>query len=298
MTIRHLRLFLEVYRTGNITRAAENLHMTQPTVTRAIQELEGHYGVQLFDRINHRLSVTEAGERLYSHATHTLEAFAHMEQEMEDWDDRGVLRIGASSTIGSVMLPQVIAQFRESHPNVTVKALICNNEALQKALEENELDFALSEGDLHGEQLHREVFTHDNLVLLLPPDSPLRLRERLTLEDLRDSDFLLREKGSVGRSYIDHMFSSHGLPLSPIVESSSTHALVQAVHAGIGITILPEELVRHSIDSGFVATHRLEDIPLYRTHYLVWHKGKYLSRRALELIELCRQLGKKEEARG
>ena len=100
MTLRHMRIFAEVYRTRNVTHAAQNLHMTQPAVTRAIQELEQHYGVRLFERLYRHLSSTEAAQRLYAQAVYLLDTFDHMEAAMRDWDSLGVVRGGGNGHAG------------------------------------------------------------------------------------------------------------------------------------------------------------------------------------------------------
>ena len=130
MTVRHLKIFLEVYRNGSITRASERLHMTQPAVTRAIQELEHYYGVRLFDRINRRLLVTEAGKQLYAQALHLVDLFEHMETSLRNWDALGVLRIGSSIALGTHVLPDLILRFRADHPALRTQVTIQNGGAL------------------------------------------------------------------------------------------------------------------------------------------------------------------------
>ena len=106
MTIRHLKIFLSVCENSfHTTKAAEELHMTQPAVSLAIKELEQHYGVILFDRIGRRLKITEAGQRLMEYSSHIISLFDDMEKGMKDWDSFGIIRIGASITIGSQFLP-------------------------------------------------------------------------------------------------------------------------------------------------------------------------------------------------
>lgn len=146
VTIRHLKLFVEVYKTLNITKAAENLHMTQPTVTRAIHELEEHYQVRMFDRINHKIQPTEAGSRFYHYAAKTMDLLDDRETGMHDWDEVGIINIGATISIGSTILPQLITEYKMLHPKVTIKSIVSNSTTLQNALETNQLDFALVEG--------------------------------------------------------------------------------------------------------------------------------------------------------
>ncbi len=285
MTLRHLRVFLAVYQTQNVTRAAERLHMTQPTVTRAVQELERYYGVRLFERINRRLYITQSGRQLYARAVHIVGSFDRMEKELKNWDEFGLLRIGATPTLASVLLPKTLMTFEKKHPKLHVRCSVENGTHLQEALADDRLDFALIEGEVAAEHLHVEPFSEDRLILLLPPDDPRRNAPALTLRELAESPLLLREKGSMGRSFLDRVFAAHDLPLEPLMESISTHAIIQAVHAGLGISFLPQRLIRHSVESGFVATRAVDDEPFVRRNFAVWHEDKFLTRSARELLE-------------
>ncbi len=291
MTIRHLKLFIEVYKTMNITKAAANLNMTQPTVTRAIQELEEHYGIKLFDRINRRLSVTEAGNKFYSYASRAIETFEDMEHGMSEWNGKEVIRIGATMSIGSIMIPRIVKEFEKLYPEVRIKIFVNNFEHLQELLDDNQIDMALIDGYVPGERYYYEAFLEDKLVLLLQPNDPRCKQKSVTMEELKDDPFLLREKGSVGRNYVDVLFSSHGYPKDPVMESVSTHAIVNAVHAGLGISILPQDLVKHSITSGFVGSCEIEGVNMIRKNYIVWHEGKYLTEKMEKLMEVCRKMG-------
>lgn len=285
MTLRHLRVFLAVYQTQNVTRAAERLHMTQPTVTRAVQELERYYGVRLFERINRRLYITQSGRQLYARAVHIVGSFDRMEKELKNWDEFGLLRIGATPTLASVLLPKTLMTFEKKHPKLHVRCSVENGTHLQEALADDRLDFALIEGEVAAEHLHAEPFSEDRLILLLPPDDPRRNAPALTLRELAESPLLLREKGSMGRSFLDRVFAAHDLPLEPLMESISTHAIIQAVHAGLGISFLPQRLIRHSVESGFVATRAVDDEPFVRRNFAAWHEDKFLTRSARELLE-------------
>ena len=285
MTLRHLRVFLAVYQTQNVTRAAERLHMTQPTVTRAVQELERYYGVRLFERINRRLYITQSGRQLYARAVHIVGSFDRMEKELKNWDEFGLLRIGATPTLASVLLPKTLMTFEKKHPKLRVRCSVENGTHLQEALADDRLDFALIEGEVAAEHLHAEPFSEDRLILLLPPDDPRRNAPALTLRELAESPLLLREKGSMGRSFLDRVFAAHDLPLEPLMESISTHAIIQAVHAGPRISFLPQRPLRHSVESGLVATRAVDDEPFVRRNFAVWHEDKFLTRSARELLE-------------
>lgn len=290
MTIKHMKIFIQVYKIQNITQAAEILHMTQPAVSRAIQEIERHYGVSLFERMNRRLSVTESGKQFYAQALHIVEAFNDMEKEMQNWDKFGVLRIGSSVSIGNFLLPQIVSIFQNRNPNIKIQVKIANGNALQVLLLDNQIDIALIEGSVEELELHTESFNRDQLVLITSPGHPLLCEKELKLEDLIKYPMLLREKGSGVRTYLDDAFSVRGITLHPSWESTSTQAIVKAVHLGIGISFLPKILVNKDIEDGVVKTHEIADMELSRQHYIVWHKNKYLTTVAKQFIELCKEV--------
>ena len=275
VTIRHIRIFLEVCRTMNVTRAAENLYMTQPAVSRSIHEIEQVYGVRLFERLNQRLYLTDSGRRMRAYAVHIVDTFDQMERELSDGDERGMLRIGASITLGNYELPGVVRRMKQERPSLRLQATVANVDTLKEMLLDNRLDLAMIEAPIEHRDLTGEPFSRDELVL--------------TLADVAACDLLLREKGSSGRAFLDTVFEAHDLSVSPLWESASTEALVRAVAAGIGLSILPERLVRRALASGAVLTRPIEGASLVRTCHIVWHRNKYLSPSLKLLIGLIRE---------
>ena len=227
MTLRHMRIFAEVYRTRNVTHAAQNLHMTQPAVTRAIQELEQHYGVRLFERLYRHLSPTEAAQRLYAQAVYLLDTFDHMEAAMRDLDSLGVVRVGATVTLGSTILPVLARRFAALYPGIELQAKVANGSVLADALCENQLDLALLENSVSVPDLHTEPIGTDCLCAVLAPAHPLAQQAALTLQQLVGGPLLLREPGSTAREVLEHACAEQGLALHPAWESVSTAALVQ-----------------------------------------------------------------------
>ena len=278
MTVRHMKIFLAVYRCGGITSAAQQLHMTQPAVTRAIQELESYYGVKLFERMGRRLPVTEVGKRFYSQAVHIVDLFDNMETSLRNWDALGVLRVGATIMLGNMLLPDLILRFKKDHPGIRVQVMIENGESLCRALLDNELDLALIEGGVEEADLTEEVFARDELVLILAPGH------------LMEYDLLLRERGSASRAYLAGVFEEQGLKPQPLWESASTHALVEAVSKGLGISLLPRMLVQRDIDAGHVCARALTGTALRRENHLAWHRSKFLTPAAEDFLNLCREV--------
>ena len=291
MTFRHLELFLEVYKTGSITKAAENLHISQPTVTRAIKDLESYYDIHLFDRVGKHLSVTDSGRQLYHFAAQTMDSYTLMEESLRNGDPVRTVRIGTSISLGTFFLPRLITEFHKIHPEITVRSLIYNAKIIEKALSDNELDFALIECNILNDSMILEAFSHDSLVLIMSPENPLAAYESLTLNDIKNAPFLAREKGSINRQIIDSIFLANGFAFDPIMESASPHAIIEAVHANIGISILPINLVRDSITSGRVVTKEIANLNLSRLNYIVYRKGKIFPTSVNDLLNLCRRLG-------
>ncbi|MDO5338188.1 MAG: LysR family transcriptional regulator [Eubacteriales bacterium] len=290
MTIRHMRIFIQVYQAESITKAAAELHMTQPAVTRSIQEIEHYYGVCLFDRINHRLFRTKAGQEFYAQAFHIVEAFDLMEKGMRDWDEIGTIRMGATITLGTFFLPDLLLEFKEHYPKISVQSTVTNAKNLQDGLLTNQLDIALIEGAVSYCDLHAESFCSDRLVLLLPPGHTLLSKDNIVPSDLIQYPILLREKGSTTRTFVDNFFSLHNLELFPVLESSSPQAIIQAVCRGIGISFLPSHWVRKELEAGALFTREINHASLTRQNYIVWHKNKFLTGSMKEMIALCKTL--------
>jgi DNA-binding transcriptional LysR family regulator len=289
MTIRHMRIFIQVYETQNVTKAAELLHMTQPAVSRAIQEIEHYYGVQLFERIRHRLTVTQAGKQLYQQALHIVDSFDVLEKGMHNWDSFGVLRIGASITIGNYMLPRFIVRFKERYPHVRIQCMVLNSDALQAALMENRLDMALIEGPIRQPELCTKEFAQDEMLLVTAPGHPLLKKDKVTLADVSQYDLLMREEGSAGRTFVESVFAANGMVLHPAMVSISTQAIIRMVRCGLGISILPRQLVAEDIAAKNLCTKPIENVEMKRNYNMAWHCNKFLSPSLRAFLDICGQ---------
>ena len=292
MTLRHMRIFQKIYETQSVTRAAEALHMTQPAVTRALQELEKYYGLRLFERLNRRLTVTEAGRRMYDYALHLTETFDTMEKSLRDWERQGVLRVGASVSLGCSLLPQLARTFQEEHPGVEVRVRIANGELLRRDLLENRLDRALLEGEENGADLMLTPFAAGEMALIVPPGHPLARAGGATLAQAAAYPLLLRETGSATRRFLDQLLMSRGLAVQPVWESASTQALLSAVREGLGITLVPWALARQTVLRGEAERCPVTDAELIRRRYVAWHPSKYVTGTMRAFVNLCMEQAK------
>lgn len=292
MTLRHMRIFQKIYETQSVTRAAEALHMTQPAVTRALQELEKYYGLRLFERLNRRLTVTEAGRRMYDYALHLTETFDTMEKSLRDWERQGVLRVGASVSLGCSLLPQLARTFQEEHPGVEMRVRIANGELLRRDLLENRLDLALLEGEENGADLMLTPFAAGEMALIVPPGHPLARAGGATLAQAAAYPLLLRETGSATRRFLDQLLMSRGLAVQPVWESASTQALLSAVREGLGITLVPWALARQTVLRGEAERCPVTDAELIRRRYVAWHPSKYVTGTMRAFVNLCMEQAK------
>lgn len=267
MTRKHFTIFVEVCRFLNFSQAAEALNTTQPAVSLAVKELESHYGVALFERMNRRVYLTPAGEALLATAQDVLRGF----QEAEETLGRGrplALRVGANVSFGEAGLAQVLGRFRQEHPQVRLRALVANSDKIQSLLVENQLDVGIVDGLGVSERLRAQPLYQEDLVLAAAPG---RFPAPATVEELAALPLLLREPGSGLRSSVDRVFSQQGLVPQPLLESTSTAALAQAAKAGLGVAILPEALAQR--ESG-LQVGTVPEVRFFRQFACALHRQK------------------------
>ncbi len=289
MTIRHMRIFLAIAESGySTTRAAEALNMTQPAVSLAVRELEEYYGVVLFDRIGRRLRITAAGERFLEYARGVDGIFEDMERAMRNWDALGLIRVGASVTIGSQFLPGYVRSFQNRHPGTEVRALVAPSEELERRITDSALDLALIEGPAHDPALISEEYMEDELVVIRAPAGEGPGPAAMDLREFRTQKFLLRERGSGTREVFDQAVEAAGFAVEPIWEATSTTALVNAVIEGLGVAVLPHRMLHGPLEQGLVEMVTVEGLTFRRKFNIVYHRQKRLTSAARDFLDLCR----------
>ncbi len=289
MTIRHMMIFRTLCEAGcNSTKAAKMLHMTQPAVSHAIKELEEYYGVRLFDRIGRRLQITDAGQYFLRYAIHIANLFSDMEMELRDWDSKGILRVGASITIGSQFLPGYVKAFSEICPDIDVRVTVEQSDRLERKLLANELDCALIEGIAHDPHIVSEAYMEDYLSVICSTQKGWKQGQLISKEEFINQRFLLREHGSGTREVFDRTVAQAGIHIIPAWEAMSTTALVNAVIHGLGIAVLPHRMILPALHRGLIYTVNVEDLEFRRNFHILHHKDKFLTTSAKKFIALCK----------
>lgn len=291
MTLRHMRILVSVFQKNSITKAAQELHLAQPSVSLAVRELEEYYGIRLFDRIGRHIAPTECGKEFYEYAIHIVSLFNEMEQKMRNWDTFGTLRVGASITIGTHILPVLIHGYQEKFPDLTIEAKVSRSASIEDELIHSGIDLGLIETQPSHPDLRAVPFMTDSMCVIIPPGHPLSSAKSISLAGLSRFPFLMREKGSAGRELLDAAFSLQQITVSPRWESTSTQALVKAVAEGLGVSVLPYLLVKKDIEEGTVRQVPL-DQPIRRNLNVIYHKSKFLTDNMRSFIDLCKKYGK------
>ncbi len=290
MTLRHMIIFRTVCEADyNSTKAAKILHMTQPAVSLAIKELEEYYGVKLFDRIGRRLKITDIGQNFLQYAIHISDLFEDMETGLRDWNSKGILRVGASITIGSQFLPLYVKKFSEISPDVDVRVIVEQSDRIEQRVLRNELDCALIEGMPHDPRIISEPYMEDTLCVFCSAKKGWKQGQTISLEEFCNQRILLREHGSGAREVFDRILENAGMHVTPAWEAMSTSALINAVITDIGIGVLPQRMLEPVLNRGLIVTVNLEDLDFKRDFYIIHHKDKFLMQSARQFMSLCKE---------
>lgn len=286
-----MRIFVSVFQKNSITKAAQELHLAQPSVSLAVRELEDYYGIRLFDRIGRHIAPTECGKEFYRYAVHIVSLFNEMEKKMRNWDTFGTLRIGASITIGTHILPVLIHRYQDQFPDLMIEAKVSKSASVEDEIIHNGIDLGLIETQPSHPDLRAVPFMTDSMCAITAPDHPLASVKSISLAELSRFPFLMREKSSAGRKLLDAAFSLQQMTVSPRWESTSTQALVKAVAEGLGVSVLPYLIVKKDIEEGTVRQIPLNQ-PIRRNLNVIYHKSKFLTDNMKSFIELCKKYGK------
>lgn len=292
MADRRLQVFYTVARLMSFTKAAEALHMTQPAVTFQVRQLEEQFNTRLFDRGRHRISLTDAGNRVFEYADRIFALYAEMEQGVRELTGElsGSLTIGASTTIAEYMLPTLLGDFKKRYPEIAIHLKVSNSEGIVSLVERNAIDLGVVESPVANRNLVVESCKQDELVAIVPPGHDLARSGPVGCRRVLRYPFICREEGSGTREVINDYFEtmlggSGGLKVT--MELGSPEAVKGAVEAGMGVSIVSKATVQKELKLGTLVALRLEP-PLFRPFSFVHRKHKFRMRVIEELLEFAR----------
>lgn len=266
MNLNQLRVFHAVAQTGSISAAARRLHVSQPAVSKQLAEFEASLGTELFDRLPRGVRLTPSGRRLVPHAARLFQIERAAEEDVELFRSGQTVRlaIGASTTIGSYLVPSLFGSLRRLHPEVQLSLEIGNTHAIHELVRTDRVDLGLTEGLVVGDDLESEAFSEDELVALVPPGDPLVFEGKTTLARLLERPLVVREPGSGTREVLESALAERGLEMRPTMELGSNEAVKNAVAHRLGVAFLSSLAVDLELRSGRLAQIEVSDLSLKR----------------------------------
>jgi DNA-binding transcriptional LysR family regulator len=277
-TLRQLKVFEAVARHLSFSRAAAELHLTQPAVSMQVKSLENQAGMPLFEQIGKRIFLTEAGEELHRRSHAIARELGEAEEALDAMRgvSQGRLAIALVST-AKYFAPPLLGRFLKAHPGVTLKLAVDNREAVIAQLAANEVDFAIMGRPPQNLDTVAEPFARHPHVVIAPPSHPLASRRRIPLARLASETFIIREPGSGTRGLLERLFAEHKLPLRVSMEMASNETIKQAVIAEMGISLLSLHTIGLELAAGRLVTLDVQGLPIVRNWYIVHLAQKRLS---------------------
>lgn len=277
-TFQQLKLFESVFRHGSYTRAAEELHLTQPAVSIQIKRLEEQAGTPLLEQVGKKMFPTAAGKEMYSASLDILTRIAELKNSLDELEGtvKGILQVSVITT-AKYFLPELLGSFLQKYPDVEPKLKFTNRARIIERLMNNVDDFVIMGQVPEDDHLEAYPFLNNIISIVAPADHPLAKKKNIPLKELVNHRFLNREAGSGTRSVCDQLFEKHDVKIEPYMELGSSEALKQAVMAGLGIAALSTHSVQLELEVNKLAILNVEGFPLKRRWYAVHMKGRKLS---------------------
>lgn len=288
MDLYQLLYFSKVAETGSVSRAAEELFITQPAVSKQMKALEEELGEKLFDRLGKKVFLTRAGEVLYSHAGRILRAVADARTAVKDMSKHcsGELVIGTSDHISLHRLPGVLKSYITSFPKVDLKLRCHRSETIIEMVSRNSVDLGVVTLPPLSAGLVSETIWEDPMSLVFPKGHPIEELSTVRLRDIAGYGMILPENGTTTRMAIDLAFTKKRLAANVTMEVAYIETIKGLVKAGLGISILPDKAVGQEVKAGVLVKARVADAAFTRNLGVVYLKGKFLSRPAVEFLNL------------
>lgn len=293
MNFNQLRVFQSAAKLLNFTRAAEELHLTQPGISKHLKELEEYYGTPLFERMGKKVMLTQAGEVLFEATTAAFNLLGAAKEHIGDLNNMttGKLGIGACHTIGTYVLPDKLVQFRQRYPaienSIEIKVeMNYSREIVEKVLN-NSIELGLIGNHRPDPRLLVRAFMSEPVQLIVSPHHPWAERKSVVhLSELARQTVLLASRGSGTWRIVEALLMRKKLPFGRTIELGSSEAVKRAVAANMGVALLSRHVLDHELTDGTIKTVPLAGGEPTRDLYLIQHKDRYLSRTARAFVEL------------
>lgn len=292
---RHLETFCRVASLKSFSKAAEDLFITQPTVSGHILTLEKSLSIRLFDRTGREVRLTKAGEIFYRYALKILASRKELINALSEFSQgiRGELSLGASTIPGEYLLPKLMGDFKKEHPHFVISLRIADTREIVQYVLEGTVEFGLTGAKLNHSSLHYEKYTEDEIIVVSPPDYSLSRKKRVEMEDLMREPWIIREEGSGTQMAVEKMLRKRGKSLKQFhvaMEMGSTSSLKEGVKAGLGLAFISKRAAEEELNRRLLLRIDVEGIdPILRQIYIVSHRGRTLSPIGMAFLRFLRK---------
>ncbi len=278
VTFHQLKVFEVTARRGSFTRAAEELFLTQPTVSIQMKQLTKAVGLPLFEQVGKRLYLTEAGKELLSTCQDIFERLEQFEMTVSDLQglQRGQLRLSVITT-AKYVIPRLLGPFCQQYPGIDVALIVTNHEHILERLRDNLDDLYIPSQMPENMDVHCHPFLENPLVVMASRNHPLAGEAHIPIERLNNEPFIMRELGSGTRQAVEQLFEAHNISIKVRLELGSNEAIKQAIAGGLGISVLSRHCMALEGEGGQIALLDVEHFPIQRHWNIVHPKGKNLS---------------------
>lgn len=290
MTIRDLEIFIEVVKAKNMSNAAKNLEISQPTVSHAISQIENEYNVKLFDRVSKKLYITDVGLRLYDFAQNILEQFEETVIFLQSSSTAHNINLGVSSNFSSQFLLEIIDQYEEKKDDVSIRVYVDSREKIIQKLNAGIINLAILDGDIGVENNSAEPFFEDEIFIISSKNSSINDKDVLEAEDLKNKKFVLGDLDDYSKKILLNYLREKSIPIDLKFICQNKDMVLNivkntdALSIGASSTFSDNELVKH----------RLSDISIKRTYYLVYHNDAFLKKNLKNFVNFVKNKFSKE----
>lgn len=283
-----LSVFISVADKRNFSRAAEELHMTQPAVSQQIQLLEKYIGAKLLLRTNKSVKLTKAGEIVYLHAKEITGLYKRMSMLVNELNNEpsGLLKIGASYTFGEYVLPHILAKLKELFPNIVPSVQIGNTRDIAKAIISHEIDVGIVEGEISQKKIYIKTVSTDQMYIVAGGKYPIYYNKEVTRRQVEQENWIVREEGSGTRDATAKLFQSLQIRPTRLMEFGSTQLIKEAVEAGLGVSYLSELTIKKERLLGTIQLLNVKGTPIKRNFSVITESPELHTKSMNLFIEL------------
>jgi DNA-binding transcriptional LysR family regulator len=294
ITLRQLEVFVAVARSGSVSLAASKLYLSQPAASMAVAELEKILGDKFFDRKGRKLHLNEKGRALLPISIDILNRVHEVERHFshESLQPTGIFKLGASTTIGSYVLPKLLDLFIKKFPKTEVSLDVQNSDAIIEKILRFDIDMGIIEGQCNNPAIETIPWRKDRLAVFCSPEHPLAKKDAISERDLSEANWILRESGSGSRAIFENAATGIINNFNVLLELGNTEAVKNAVESNIGISCLSIYTLERSIKHNELVELKTPFLDLSRFYYILVHKKKYKN----QVLQSCLDFWKRHSS--